>query len=89
MAVGELADGLEIDLNVVPVKYEGLDGTELAISESQERMAVCIDPKDLDAFLEECRKENLSGVVVAKVTDSNRLIMKWNSKAIVDLSRDF
>uniref|UniRef100_UPI00272D2DE4 phosphoribosylformylglycinamidine synthase n=1 Tax=Dubosiella newyorkensis TaxID=1862672 RepID=UPI00272D2DE4 len=89
VAVGELADGLEIDLNVVPVKYEGLDGTELAISESQERMAVCIDPKDLEAFLEECRKENLSGVVVAKVTDSNRLIMKWNGKAIVDLSRDF
>lgn len=89
VAVGELADGLEINLDVVPVKYEGLDGTELAISESQERMAACIDPKDLDAFLKECEKENLDCVVVAKVTDDNRLVMNWRGQTIVDMSRDF
>lgn len=89
VAVGELADGLEIDLDVVPVKYEGLDGTELAISESQERMAVCIREKDLEAFLEECHKENLDGVKVAIVTDTNRLRMHWRGKTIVDMSRAF
>lgn len=89
VAVGELADGLDIDLDVVPVKYEGLDGTELAISESQERMAVCIRAKDLDKFLEECHKENLDGVKVADVTDTNRLVMHWQGKTIVDMSRAF
>lgn len=89
VAVGELADGLDINLDVVPVKYEGLDGTELAISESQERMAVCIAEKDLDKFLEECHKENLSGVVVAKVTDTNRMVMDFKGQRVVDLSRDF
>ena len=89
VAIGELADGLEINLDVVPVKYEGLDGTELAISESQERMAVCIDPKDLDAFLEECRKENLDGVIPAVVTEEPRLVMKWKGKTIVDMARSF
>ncbi|WP_290172307.1 phosphoribosylformylglycinamidine synthase [uncultured Dubosiella sp.] len=89
VAVGELADGLDIDLDVVPVKYEGLDGTELAISESQERMAVCIRAADLDRFLEECHKENLGGVQVATVTDTNRLVMTWRGKTIVDMSRAF
>ncbi|EOS60169.1 phosphoribosylformylglycinamidine synthase [Firmicutes bacterium M10-2] len=89
VAVGELADGLDIDLDVVPVKYEGLDGTELAISESQERMAVCIRAQDLDKFLEECHKENLDGVKVADVTDTNRLVMHWQGKTIVDMSRAF
>lgn len=89
VAIGELADGLEINLDVVPVKYEGLDGTELAISESQERMAVCIDPKDYDAFAEECRKENLDCVVPAVVTDSGRLVMKWRGDTIVDMARSF
>lgn len=89
VAVGELADGLDIDLDIVPVKYEGLDGTELAISESQERMAVCIRAEDLERFLEECHKENLDGVKVAEVTDTNRLVMNWRGKTIVDMSRAF
>lgn len=89
VAVGELADGLVIDLDAVPVKYTGLDGTELAISESQERMAVCIDREDLDAFLKECEKENLNAVKVADVTDNNRLVMNWRNRTIVDLDRAF
>lgn len=89
VAVGELADGLDIDLDVVPVKYEGLDGTELAISESQERMAVCIAREDMDAFLQECEKENLHAVKVADVTDTNRLVMHWKGDTIVDMARSF
>lgn len=89
VAVGELADGLVIDLDAVPVKYTGLDGTELAISESQERMAVCIDKNDLAAFLKECEKENLDAIKVADVTDNNRLVMNWRGQTIVDLDRAF
>lgn len=89
VAIGELADGLEIDLNAVPKKYEGLDGTELAISESQERMAVVVDEKDVKRFCELAYSENLEATVVATVTDTNRLVMKWNGKKIVDISRDF
>ena len=89
VAVGELADGLDIDLDAVPVKYEGLDGTELAISESQERMAVCIAKEDFDAFAKECFKENLEAIPVAKVTDTNRLVMNFGGQTIVDMSRDF
>lgn len=89
VAVGELADGLVIDLDAVPVKYTGLDGTELAISESQERMAVCIAAKDLDAFLKECEKENLNAIKVADVIEEPRLIMNWRNRTIVDLDRHF
>lgn len=89
VAVGELADGLDIDLDTVPVKYAGLDGTELAISESQERMAVCIAAEDKEAFLKECEKENLAAVQVATVTDRNRLVMNWRGQTIVDLDRSF
>ncbi len=89
VAIGELADGLDIDLNAVPKKYDGLDGTELAISESQERMAVVVAAKDAQRFMEEAAKENLESVIVAKVTDTNRLRMHWNGKYIVDISRDF
>lgn len=89
VAVGELADGLDINLDAVPVKYTGLDGTELAISESQERMAVCIEAKDLDAFLKECEKENLNAIKVAEVRADKRLIMKWRGDVIVDLDREF
>ncbi len=89
VAIGELADGLEIDLNAVPKKYEGLDGTELAISESQERMAVVVDPKDVDRFLELANEENLQARPVATVREQPRLVMKWNGKKIVDISRDF
>ncbi len=89
VAIGELADGLEIDLNAVPKKYEGLDGTELAISESQERMAVVIEKENVDAFLALAKEENLNATVVAKVKAEKRLTMFWNGKAIVDISRDF
>ncbi len=89
VAVGELADGLIIDLDAVPVKYTGLDGTELAISESQERMAVCIAKDDLDAFLKECEKENLNAIKVADVIEEPRLIMNWRGDTIVDLDRHF
>ena len=89
VAIGELADGLDIDLNAVPKKYEGLDGTELAISESQERMAVVVEAKDVEGFLALAKEENLSATPVAKVTDTNRLVMHWNGKQIVDVSRDF
>ena len=89
VAIGELADGLDIDLNAVPKKYDGLDGTELAISESQERMAVVVRAKDADAFIAAAAKENLEAVKVAVVTDKNRLCMTWNGNLIVDVSRDF
>lgn len=89
VAIGELAPGLDIDLDAVPKKYEGLDGTELAISESQERMAVVITPSDLDSFVKHASLENLETAVVARVTDNRRLRMKWRGKIIVDLSRDF
>ena len=89
VAIGELADGLDIDLNKVPKKYDGLDGTELAISESQERMAVVIEAESLDKFLSEAGKENLEATVVAKVKADPRLTMTWNGKTIVDISREF
>jgi len=89
VAIGELADSLEIYLDSIRKKYLGLNGTELAISESQERMAVVISPDDLCYFNNICKEENILCDVVAKVTDSNRLIMKWNDKEIVSLSRDF
>ncbi len=89
VAIGELADGLTIDLNKVPKKYEGLDGTELAISESQERMAVVVEQKDVDRFLELAASENLNAVAVAVVTESPRLVMNWNGNTICDISRDF
>ena len=89
VAIGEIAPSLEIDLDAVPKKYEGLDGTELAISESQERMAVCIDPADAAYFIAESDRENLECVRVATVTDTGRLRMTWRGKTIVDLSRAF
>ena len=89
VAIGELADGLSINLDAVPKKYDGLDGTELAISESQERMAVVISPADTERFLEQAHKENLSATPVATVTKDPRLVMHWNGEKIVDLSRAF
>lgn len=89
VAIGELTDGLIIDLNAVPKKYEGLDGTEIAISESQERMAVVISPEDAEKFLAEAAKENLEATIVADVVDEPRLKMNWNGVTIVDLSREF
>src|SRR5690606_31811756 len=89
VAIGEIAPSLDIDLDAVPKKYEGLDGTELAISESQERMAVCIDPADAAYFIAESDKENLECVHVANVTGTGRLRMSWRGKTIVDLSRAF
>ena len=89
VAIGELADGLDIDLNAVPKKYEGLDGTELAISESQERMAVVIEAENKDRFLALADSENLEATVVATVKADPRLTMTWNGKTIVDISRDF
>ena len=89
VAIGELADGLDIDLNAVPRKYDGLDGTELAISESQERMAVVLSPSDAERFIAAAGKENLEATVVATVTKSPRLVMHWNDSVIVDLSREF
>ncbi|MDO4742834.1 MAG: phosphoribosylformylglycinamidine synthase [bacterium] len=89
VAIGELADGLEIDLNAVPKKYEGLDGTELAISESQERMAVVVSPFDVQKFIALANKENLEATVVATVKSEPRLVMRWNGKKIVNISRDF
>ena len=89
VAIGELTHGLVIDLNAVPKKYDGLDGTEIAISESQERMAVVIAPEDVEAFMAEAKKENLEATVVASVVEEPRLKMNWNGNTIVDLSRDF
>ena len=89
VAIGELADGLDIDLNAVPKKYEGLDGTELAISESQERMAVVVAESDVSAFLALAGKENLRACPVATVTETPRLVMRWNGEKIVNISREF
>ncbi len=89
VAIGELADGLDIDLNAVPKKYEGLDGTELAISESQERMAVVVAAEDAERFLALAREENLQACPVAVVKADPRLTMRWNGKTIVDISREF
>ncbi len=89
VAIGELADGLEIDLNAVPKKYDGLDGTELAISESQERMAVVVEAKDVERFMELAYQENLEATVVAKVTEEKRMVMHWNGRTICDISREF
>jgi len=89
VAIGELADGLEINLNAVPKKYDGLDGTELAISESQERMAVVVEAKDVERFLALAEGENLQACPVAVVTEVPRLVMNWNNKKIVDISREF
>ncbi|MBQ4516334.1 MAG: phosphoribosylformylglycinamidine synthase [Clostridia bacterium] len=89
VAIGELADGLIIDLDKVPKKYEGLDGTELAISESQERMAVVVAKADMDKFIEYAHRENLEATKVADVTDLNRLTMYWRGNVICDISRDF
>ena len=89
VAIGELADGLLIDLDAVPKKYDGLDGTELAISESQERMAVVVAPGDVEAFIAAAHRENLEATVVATVTEAPRLVMRWNGNTIVNLSREF
>jgi phosphoribosylformylglycinamidine synthase len=89
VAIGELADGLEIDLNAVPKKYDGLDGTELAISESQERMAVVIEKENIEKFLQLAKEENLQACPVAVVKEEPRLVMNWNGKRIVDISREF
>ncbi|MBQ9262577.1 MAG: phosphoribosylformylglycinamidine synthase [Clostridia bacterium] len=89
VAIGELADGLKIDLNAVPKKYEGLDGTELAISESQERMAVVVEKENVDAFLSLASEENLQACPVAVVQEEPRLVMTWNGRTIVDISREF
>ena len=89
VAIGELADGLRIDLDAVRKKYEGLDGTEIAISESQERMAVVVEPNDVDAFIAAAEKENLEAYRVAVVTEEARMVMTWKGKEIANLSRDF
>lgn len=89
VAVGELADGLIINLDKIPTKYKGINGTELAISESQERMAVVVEEKDVLEFSKYCQLENIEVVEVAKVTDENRLIMTWRNQTICDMSRDF
>ena len=89
VAIGELADGLRVDLDKVPKKYAGLDGTELAISESQERMAVVVDPSDVDKFLAFAEEENLEATVVATVTEEPRLVLSWRGKEIVNLKRAF
>ncbi len=89
VAIGELADGLDIDLNKVPKKYDGLDGTELAISESQERMAVVIEKENIERFMALADSENLEATVVARVTEEPRLRVHWNGKTIIDLSREF
>ena len=89
VAIGELAPGLQIDLDKVPKKYAGLDGTEIAISESQERMAVVVDPKDVDTFLKFANEENLEAVPVAVVTEEPRLVLNWRGKEIVNISRAF
>ena len=89
MAIGELADGLRVELDKVPKKYAGLDGTEIAISESQERMAVVVDPKDVEKFMSYAKEENLEATEVAVVTEEPRLVLVWRGKEIVNLSRAF
>ena len=89
MAIGELADGLRVNLDKVPKKYAGLDGTELAISESQERMAVVVAPENVEQFLAYAAEENLEAVEVAIVTEEPRLVLEWRGKEIVNISRAF
>ncbi len=89
VAIGELAPSLHVHLDRVPLKYDGLDGTEIALSESQERMAVVLEPKDVPAFLAAAKRENLEGVQVADVTDTGRLVMEWRGQRVVDIARDF
>ncbi|WP_258030384.1 AIR synthase-related protein, partial [Campylobacter concisus] len=89
VAIGELCRGLDIDLDKVPKKYEGLDGTELAVSESQERMAVVVEAKDVERFMKFAEEENLESTVVAEVTDNERLRMYWRGNKIVDIHRSF
>lgn len=89
VAVGEIADSLRINLDKVKKKYKGLDGTELAISESQERMAVVVEAEEAERFIEYAAKENLEATIIAEVTDNNRLVMEWNGRVIVDISRNF
>ena len=89
VAIGEVADSLDINLDLVPKKYDGLDGTEIAISESQERMAVVINASNKDKFIDLARQENLEATHVATVTDTGYMRMFWNGKAIVNMSRDF
>ncbi|MFQ9915525.1 MAG: AIR synthase-related protein [Flavonifractor plautii] len=89
VAIGELADGLEIQLDAVRKKYEGLDGTELAISESQERMAVVVAPEDAARFIAAAEAENLEAYQVAVVTESPRMVMHWKGQTVADLSREF
>lgn len=89
VAIGELADGLEIDLNTIPLKYQGLNGTEIAISESQERMSVVVSPENAERFIAECYKENIEAVIVATVTEKPNLVMTWNGETIVDIERAF
>lgn len=89
VAVGELAEGLEIDLDAVPKKYRGLDGLEIALSESQERMAVVLDPEDAEFFIRAASGQNLQAVIIARVTDEKRLVMNWNGRTIVSIARDF
>lgn len=89
VAIGELADGVDIDLDLVPLKYHGLNGTEIAISESQERMAVVVEAKDVEKFIAESAKENILAVQVAKVTEVPKLVMRWNGETIVEIDREF
>src|SRR5699024_8442041 len=89
VAIGELADGLDINLDAVRKKYEGLDGTELAISESQERMAVVVAPEDAEDLIAAAERENLEAYPVAVVTEAPRMVLRWRGKTIVDLSREF
>jgi len=89
VAIGELADGLEIDLNAVKTKYKGLNGTELAISESQERMSVVVAPEDVKIFTEHCKRENIEATIIAHITDDHRLKIKWNGNTIVNICREF
>lgn len=89
VAIGELADGLEINLDSIRTKYNGLNGTEIAISESQERMSVVVAPEDVEKFFQYCREENIEANIIAKVTDNDRLVMTWRGKTIVDISRKF
>lgn len=89
VAIGELADGLEINLDSIRTKYNGLNGTEIAISESQERMSVVVAPDDVEKFFQFCREENIEANIIAKVTDNDRLVMTWRGKTIVDISRKF
>src|SRR5699024_6111109 len=89
VAIGELADGVDVNLDVVPTKYAGLNGTELAISESQERMAVVVAASDADTFIQYCEEESIEAVKVAKVTELPRLVIRWKGQKIVDIAREF